>query len=135
MSAIRLARGVTGRNKIIKFEGCYHGHADSLLVKAGSGALTLGVPSSPGVPKDFTKHTLTGTFNRLDSVTKLFNKHKDAIAAVIVEPVAGNMNLIPAQQSFLDGCRKLCDQYGALLIFDEVYDRVPCRFRRCSSNL
>jgi len=120
MSAIRLARGYTGRDKIIKFEGCYHGHADSLLVKAGSGALTLGQPSSPGVPEDFAKHTLTATFNDLDSVQQLFNANKGDIACIIVEPVAGNMNCIPPIDGFHDGLRKLCDEHGALLIFDEV---------------
>ncbi|WP_073580333.1 glutamate-1-semialdehyde 2,1-aminomutase [Vibrio quintilis] len=120
MSAIRLARGYTGRNKIIKFEGCYHGHADSLLVKAGSGALTLGQPSSPGVPEDFAKHTLTARFNDLDSVRALFEANKDEIACIIVEPVAGNMNCIPPVEGFLEGLRQICDQEKALLIFDEV---------------
>lgn len=120
MSAIRLARGFTGRDKILKFEGCYHGHADSLLVKAGSGALTLGQPSSPGVPADFAKHTLTATFNDLDSVETLFAANKDQIACIIVEPVAGNMNCIPPVEGFLEGLREICDQHEALLIFDEV---------------
>ena len=120
MSAIRLARGFTGRDKIIKFEGCYHGHADHLLVKAGSGALTLGQPNSPGVPADFAKHTLTCTFNDLDSVRSAFEQYPDAIAAIIVEPVAGNMNCIPPQPEFLPGLRALCDEFGALLIIDEV---------------
>jgi glutamate-1-semialdehyde 2,1-aminomutase len=120
MSAIRLARGYTGRDKIIKFEGCYHGHADSLLVKAGSGALTLGQPSSPGVPADFAKYTLTATFNDLDSVTALFDANPEEIACIIVEPVAGNMNCIPPQPGFHEGLRELCDKHGALLIFDEV---------------
>jgi glutamate-1-semialdehyde 2,1-aminomutase len=120
MSAIRLARGYTGRDKIIKFEGCYHGHADSLLVKAGSGALTLGQPSSPGVPADFAKYTLTARFNDLDSVKALFDANKDEIACIIVEPVAGNMNCIPPVEGFLEGLRTLCDDAGALLIFDEV---------------
>ncbi|HBV92208.1 MAG TPA: aspartate aminotransferase family protein, partial [Pantoea sp.] len=120
MSAIRLARGFTGRDKIIKFEGCYHGHADHLLVKAGSGALTLGQPNSPGVPADFAKHTLTCTFNDLDSVRSAFEQYPDAIAAIIVEPVAGNMNCIPPQPAFLPGLRALCDEFGALLIIDEV---------------
>ncbi|MCV2886455.1 glutamate-1-semialdehyde 2,1-aminomutase [Aestuariibacter sp. AA17] len=120
MSAIRLARGYTGKNKLLKFEGCYHGHADSLLVKAGSGALTLGVPSSPGVPDDIAKHTLTQEYNNLDSVKDAFNEHGDDIACVIVEPVAGNMNCIPPVEGFLEGLRALCDQYGAVLIFDEV---------------
>ncbi|WP_417883974.1 glutamate-1-semialdehyde 2,1-aminomutase [Vibrio rumoiensis] len=120
MSAIRLARGFTGRDKILKFEGCYHGHADSLLVKAGSGALTLGQPSSPGVPADFAKHTLTATFNDLDSVRALFEANPEQIACIIVEPVAGNMNCIPPVEGFLEGLRDICDEHKALLIFDEV---------------
>ncbi|MEJ6079600.1 glutamate-1-semialdehyde 2,1-aminomutase [Vibrio sp. 1-Bac 57] len=120
MSAIRLARGFTGRDKILKFEGCYHGHADSLLVKAGSGALTLGQPSSPGIPADFAKHTLTATFNDLASVEALFTEYKDQISCIIVEPVAGNMNCIPPVPGFLQGLRDICDQHKALLIFDEV---------------
>lgn len=120
MSAIRLARGFTGRDKIIKFEGCYHGHADHLLVKAGSGALTLGQPNSPGVPADFARHTLTCTYNDLDSVRAAFEQYPQAIAAIIVEPVAGNMNCIPPQPEFLPGLRALCDEFGALLIIDEV---------------
>lgn len=120
MSAIRLARGFTGRDKIIKFEGCYHGHADCLLVKAGSGALTLGQPSSPGVPADFAKHTLTCVFNDLDSVRAAFAEHPEQIACIIVEPVAGNMNCIPPVPGFLQGLRKICDEFGALLILDEV---------------
>lgn len=120
MSAIRLARGYTGKNKLLKFEGCYHGHSDSLLVKAGSGALTLGVPSSPGVPADVAKHTLTQEFNNIDSVKQAFAEHGDDIACIIVEPVAGNMNCIPPVPGFLEGLRSICDQYGALLIFDEV---------------
>lgn len=120
MSAIRLARGYTGRDKIMKFEGCYHGHADSLLVKAGSGALTLGQPSSPGVPADFAKYTLTATFNDLASVRELFAANKGEIACIIVEPVAGNMNCIPPVEGFHEGLRQICDEEGALLIFDEV---------------
>lgn len=120
MSAIRLARGFTNRNKILKFEGCYHGHADALLVKAGSGALTLGVPSSPGVPDDYAKHTMTVEFNNLDSVQEAFNEHGDDIACIIVEPVAGNMNCIPPVPGFLEGLRKICDDFGSVLIFDEV---------------
>ncbi|HIF9329882.1 TPA: glutamate-1-semialdehyde 2,1-aminomutase [Photobacterium damselae] len=120
MSAIRLARGFIGRDKIIKFEGCYHGHADCLLVKAGSGALTLGQPSSPGVPEDFAKHTLTCTYNNLESVREAFASHPDQIACIIVEPVAGNMNCIPPVAGFLEGLREICDEFGALLIFDEV---------------
>jgi glutamate-1-semialdehyde 2,1-aminomutase len=120
MSAIRLARGFTNRDKILKFEGCYHGHADSLLVKAGSGALTLGQPSSPGIPADFAKHTLTADFNDLASVKALFEAYPDDISCIIVEPVAGNMNCIPPADGFLQGLRDICDQYKALLIFDEV---------------
>ena len=120
MSAIRLARGFTGKNKLLKFEGCYHGHADSLLVKAGSGMLTMGVPSSPGVPADVANHTLTAEFNNLDSVKELFEQNADDIACVIVEPIAGNMNCIPPQDGFLQGLRALCDEYKAVLIFDEV---------------
>ncbi|WP_438970969.1 glutamate-1-semialdehyde 2,1-aminomutase [Methylophaga sp.] len=120
MSAIRLARGYTGRDKIVKFEGCYHGHADSLLVKAGSGALTLGVPSSAGVPESLAKHTLTLRFNDLDSVETCFKEAGDDIACIIVEPVAGNMNCIPPDPGFLDGLRDICDRYGTVLIFDEV---------------
>ena len=120
MSAIRLARGFTNRDKIIKFEGCYHGHADCLLVKAGSGALTLGQPSSPGVPADFAKHTLTCTFNNLDSVREAFAENPEQIACIIVEPVAGNMNCIPPVPGFLEGLREICDEFGALLILDEV---------------
>ncbi|WP_025563309.1 glutamate-1-semialdehyde 2,1-aminomutase [Psychromonas sp. SP041] len=120
MSAIRLARGFTNRDKILKFEGCYHGHADSLLVKAGSGALTLGQPSSPGIPADFAKHTLTADFNDLASVKALFEAYPHDISCIIVEPVAGNMNCIPPADGFLQGLRDICDQYKALLIFDEV---------------
>jgi len=120
MSAIRLARGYTKRDKIVKFEGCYHGHSDSLLVKAGSGALTLGVPTSPGVPNDLAKHTLTLEYNNLDSVKALFSKMGEEVGCIIVEPVAGNMNCIPPKEGFLQGLRKLCDDYGSLLIFDEV---------------
>lgn len=120
MSAIRLARGYTERDKIIKFEGCYHGHADCLLVKAGSGALTMGEPNSPGVPKDFVKHTLTCTYNDLSSVRQAFENYPEDIACIIVEPVAGNMNCIPPNQDFLPGLRALCDEFGALLIIDEV---------------
>lgn len=120
MSAIRLARGYTGRDKIIKFEGCYHGHSDSLLVKAGSGALTLGQPSSPGVPEDFAKHTLTCEYNNLDSVRAAFEQYPQEIACLIIEPVAGNMNCIPPKDGFLQGLRELCTQYGAVFIIDEV---------------
>jgi glutamate-1-semialdehyde 2,1-aminomutase len=120
MSAIRLARGFTGRDKIIKFEGCYHGHGDSLLVKAGSGALTLGVPSSPGVPAALAEHTLTLTYNDLDQVRDTLGHVGGQVACIIVEPVAGNMNCIPPEPGFLEGLRELCDEYGVLLIFDEV---------------
>ena len=120
MSAIRLARGYTKRDKIVKFEGCYHGHSDSLLVKAGSGALTLGVPTSPGVPSDLAKHTLVLEYNNLDSVKALFSKMGEEVGCIIVEPVAGNMNCIPPKEGFLQGLRKLCDDYGSVLIFDEV---------------
>lgn len=120
MSAIRLARGFTHRDKIIKFEGCYHGHADCLLVKAGSGALTLGQPNSPGVPADFAKHTLTCTYNDLASVRAAFEQYPHEIACIIVEPVAGNMNCIPPHADFLPGLRALCDEFGALFIIDEV---------------
>jgi glutamate-1-semialdehyde 2,1-aminomutase len=120
MSAIRLARGCTGRDGLIKFEGCYHGHSDALLVKAGSGLLTFGVPSSGGVPKDVAKHTHTASFNDLASVEAIFAAQPDQIAAVIVEPIAGNMNCILPEDGFLQGLRALCDRYGALLIFDEV---------------
>ena len=120
MSAIRLARGFTHRDKIIKFEGCYHGHADHLLVKAGSGALTLGQPNSPGVPADFARHTLTCTYNDLASVRTAFEQYPDDIACIIVEPVAGNMNCVPPLPEFLPGLRALCDEFGALLIIDEV---------------
>jgi glutamate-1-semialdehyde 2,1-aminomutase len=120
MSALRLARGATGRDYILKFEGCYHGHGDALLVKAGSGLLTFGVPTSPGVPADLAKYTLTATYNDLASAQALFAEHKDKIAAIIVEPVAGNMNCVLPVPGFLEGLRTLCDEGGALLIFDEV---------------
>jgi glutamate-1-semialdehyde 2,1-aminomutase len=120
MSALRLARGFTGRDAIVKFEGCYHGHSDSLLVKAGSGALTFGVPTSPGVPADLARHTLTGEYNDLASAAALFDANDGRIAAVIVEPVAGNMNCVPPVEGFLQGLRELCTRHGALLIFDEV---------------
>ncbi|MDA1107902.1 MAG: glutamate-1-semialdehyde 2,1-aminomutase [Proteobacteria bacterium] len=120
MSAIRLARGYTGRDKIIKFEGCYHGHSDSLLVKAGSGALTLGVPTSPGVPASLAELTLTLAYNDLEQVRNAFAHYNKQIACIIVEPVAGNMNCVPPQPGFLEGLRKLCDEHGSVLIFDEV---------------
>ncbi len=120
MSAIRLARGFTGRDKIVKFEGCYHGHADSLLVKAGSGALTLGVPTSPGVPASLAEHTLTLPYNDADAAKQLFAKMGEELACVIVEPVAGNMNCVPPAPGFLETLRELCDSYSTVLIFDEV---------------
>ncbi len=120
MSALRLARGATGRDKVIKFEGCYHGHADSMLVKAGSGLLTFGNPTSAGVPEDFAKHTLVLDYNDPAQLEETFKKLGNQIAAVIVEPIAGNMNLLPATKEFLQTMRDLCTQYGALLMFDEV---------------
>lgn len=120
MSAIRLARGYTGRDKIVKFEGCYHGHSDSLLVKAGSGALTLGEPNSPGVPAALAEHTITLTYNDIDNVREAFAEIGDQIACIIVEPVAGNMNCIPPREGFLECLREVCDQHGSVLIFDEV---------------
>jgi glutamate-1-semialdehyde 2,1-aminomutase len=120
MSAIRLARGVTKRDNIIKFTGCYHGHSDSLLVQAGSGLATFGSPSSPGVPSDFTKHTLLATYNDIDSVKKCFEDSPKDVSCVIIEPIAGNMGLVPADEEFLIELRELCNKYNALLIFDEV---------------
>lgn len=120
MTAIRLARGYTGRDKLIKFEGCYHGHSDSLLVKAGSGALTLGVPTSPGVPASLAEHTITLDFNDIEQVKQVFEEVGEQVACVIVEPVAGNMNCVPPVPGFLEGLREVCTQYGAVLIFDEV---------------
>ena len=120
MGALRVARGFTGRDKIIKFEGCYHGSVDALLVKAGSGATTLGIPDSPGVPQSFTEHTLSAPFNDLDAVIELTENFPDEIAAIVLEPVAGNMGMIPPEHGFLQGLRELCDRKGILLIFDEV---------------
>ncbi len=120
MSAIRLARGATGRDKIIKFEGCYHGHSDSLLIKAGSGALTFGVPSSPGVPAALAEHTVTLSYNDIDGVQRAFEEFGDQVACVIVEPVAGNMNCVPPLPGFLECLRSCCDNYQSLLIIDEV---------------
>ena len=120
MSALRLARGVTGRKKVVKFDGGYHGHVDSLLVKAGSGGATFNVPDSAGVPEDVTKLTISVAFNHLDAVTHAFDEHGDDIAAVVVEPVAGNMGVVPPADGFLQGLRQICDERGALLIFDEV---------------
>lgn len=126
MSAIRLARGFTGRDDIVKFTGCYHGHSDALLVQAGSGAATFGTPSSPGVPTDFTKHTLLADYNDIESVKKCFAS-SEGIACVIIEPIAGNMGLVPANKDFLAQLRTLCDEHGALLLFDEVMSG----FRAC----
>lgn len=120
MSAIRLARGFTGRNKIVKFDGCYHGHADSLLVKAGSGLATLGIPDSPGVPADLAQHTLTAPYNDLSAIRKIFELHGREVAGLIVEPVAGNMGVVPPKEGFLEGLREITRQYDSLLIFDEV---------------
>ena len=120
MSAIRLARGYTGRNRIVKFEGCYHGHSDSLLVKAGSGALTLGVPTSPGVPAELAAYTTTLTYNDAAQVRAAFAEFGGEVACVIVEPVAGNMNCIPPVPGFLESLREECTRHGAVLIFDEV---------------
>jgi len=120
MSAIRLARGYTKRDDFIKFEGCYHGHSDSLLVQGGSGMATFGTPSSPGVPKDLTKHTLVAEYNNIESVKRCFESSKDGVACVIIEPIAGNMGLVPADEEFLIELRELCNENGALLIFDEV---------------
>ncbi len=126
MSAIRLARGFTGRDDIVKFTGCYHGHSDALLVQAGSGAATFGTPSSPGVPADFTKHTLLAEYNNIESLRQCFTDSA-GIACVIIEPIAGNMGLVPADKEFLAQLRAVCDEYGALLIFDEVMSG----FRAC----
>jgi glutamate-1-semialdehyde 2,1-aminomutase len=120
MSAIRLARGYTGKDKIIKFEGCYHGHGDSLLVKAGSGATTFGIPDSLGVPEDLAKHTLTASYNDLEGVKSLVRQHSGQIACIIVEPIAGNMGVVLPEKEFLEGLRKICNGEGILLVFDEV---------------
>jgi glutamate-1-semialdehyde 2,1-aminomutase len=120
MASIRLARAYTGKNKIIKFEGCYHGHSDSLLVKAGSGALTLGVPTSPGVTKGNAEDTLLADYNNIDSIKRLVKANKNKIAAVIIEPVAGNMGVVPADNNFLKELRRICDEEKIILIFDEV---------------
>lgn len=120
MSALRLARGYTQRNKIVKFEGCYHGHADSLLIKAGSGALTLGIPTSPGVPSNIANNTITASYNNLEMIKNIFSQEGEDIAAVIVEPVAGNMGCVLPNPGFLEGLRAITKEYGALLIFDEV---------------
>ena len=120
MGALRVARGFTGRDKIIKFEGCYHGSVDALLVKAGSGATTLGIPDSPGVPKSFTEHTLSAPFNDLEAVIELVGNYPEEIAGIVLEPVAGNMGMVPPEHGFLQGLRELCDREGILLVFDEV---------------
>ena len=120
MSAVRLARGYAGREKIIKFAGCYHGHSDSFLIQAGSGAVTFGAPNSPGVTQGTAKDTLLANYNDLESVALHFEQHPEQIAAIIIEPVAGNMGCIPPKKGFLEGLRQLCDEYNALLIFDEV---------------
>ena len=129
MSSIRLARGITGRKKIIKFIGCYHGHGDSFLVKAGSGVATFGLPDSPGVPESLAQLTITLPYNNLEEVEKTFMSDKDDIACVIVEPVAGNMGCVPGERAFLEGLRLLCDRYGALLIFDEVMSGLRADYR------
>ena len=134
MSAIRLARGFTGRDGLIKFEGCYHGHSDSLLVKAGSGALTFGNPSSGGVPADLAKHTMVLDYNNIEQLEGAFAKHADQIACVIVEPVAGNMNLILPKQEWLNAMRALCTKHGAVLVFDEVMTGFRCN-KRCAQGL
>lgn len=133
MSAIRLARGVTRKDDIVKFEGCYHGHSDSLLVQAGSGAVTFGNPSSPGVPRDFTKHTLLAKYNDIKSVEKCFHDSKN-IACVIIEPIAGNMGLVPAREKFLVQLKKLCKKHGALLIFDEVMSGFRAGYKGSQSH-
>ena len=120
LAALRLARGYTGRNKIIKFEGCYHGHSDSLLIKAGSGVATLGLPDSPGVPEGTAKNTITVPYNDLGAIKIAFENYGDDIAGIIVEPVAGNMGVVPPKDGFLQGLREITNDYGALLIFDEV---------------
>jgi len=120
MSAIRVARGYTGRDKILKFEGCYHGHGDSLLVKAGSGATTFGIPDSLGVPEDIAKHTLTAQYNDLEGVKSLVKQYSGQIACIIVEPIAGNMGVVLPERGFLEGLRKICDEEGDILLFDEV---------------
>ena len=120
LSAIRLARGVTGRDRILKFDGCYHGHSDGLLVGAGSGVATLGIPGSPGVPEAMTELTVQAPFNDLDAVADAFKRWGDDLACVIVEPIAGNMGFIAPEAGFLEGLRSLCTEHGALLIFDEV---------------
>jgi len=128
MTAVRLARGCTGRDKIIKFIGCYHGHVDHLLVRAGSGAMTLGTPSSPGVPKDFTRHTILLPYNNIEALKKAFSKYPAGIAAVIVEPIAGNMGVVPPRPGFLETIRELCSKNGSIVIFDEVITGFRVRY-------
>jgi len=128
MTAIRLARGCTHRDKIVKFIGCYHGHVDHMLVQAGSGAMTLGSPSSPGIPKDFTKHTILLPYNNHNMLEKAFDKYKNKIAAVIVEPIAGNMGVVLPQEGFLKTIRRLCTKNGSILIFDEVITGFRIRY-------
>lgn len=134
MSALRLARGYTGRSKILKFEGCYHGHADALLIKAGSGVATLGLPDSPGVPESVAAHTITVPYNDIEAVKVAFNLHGEQIAAIIVEPIAGNMGVVPPVDGFLQGLRSLTLQYGSLLIFDEVMTGFRVDYR-CAQGL
>jgi glutamate-1-semialdehyde 2,1-aminomutase len=120
MSTVRLARGFTGRNKVVKCEGCYHGHVDALLVEAGSGAMTLGTPSSPGVPEGTTADTVVVPYNDPDAMAQAFDAHGEEIAAILIEPIAGNMGMVPPKKGYLDRLRELCDRHGALLVFDEV---------------
>lgn len=131
MSAVRVARGFTRRDKIIKFNGCYHGHSDALLVKAGSGVMTAGVPGSLGVPAGCTADTITADYNSLESVQNCFDTYGEQIAAILVEPVGANMGTVPPKPGFLQGLRTICDKYGALLIFDEVITGFPYAGRRC----
>ena len=135
MSAVRVARAATRRDLIIKFEGCYHGHADGFLVKAGSGALTLGVPTSPGVPPAIADLTLTLPYNDLNAVLDCLAARGEAIAAIIVEPVAGNMNCIPPVEGYLEGLRSACDEHGCLLIFDEVMTGFRVCTARCTGSV
>ena len=130
MTAIRMARGITGRQKIVKFAGCYHGHSDSLLVKAGSGLLTLGEPSSPGIPKNLAANTLTVDFNDLEAIKLLFAEYGADIAGIIVEPIAGNMGMVLPDEGFLQGLRDVCDQYQSILIFDEVVSHLDSERRK-----
>ena len=133
MSAVRIARAATSRDKIIKFEGCYHGHADAFLVQAGSGATTLGVPTSPGVPAAAAEDTLLARYNDLESVQRVVDRHAGSIAAIFVEPIAGNMGLVPPRDGFLEGLRAICDRHGMLLVFDEVIS-ADCRWARMAGG-